>query len=154
VVCTFFGHSDTPDDVADILRETICDLIENHGVCNFYVGKYGKFDFMARRILKEICATHPHVKYSVVLAYMPNDYYDDYSDTIHPEEIAETPKRFAINAVNKWMINSSEFVATYVCRSFGGAAMFKEVAERKGKKVINLAEIEYPPDEKSSGGYC
>ena len=140
MICIFFGHSNTPSDVEGVLRDTICDLIENHGVVRFYVGNYGHFDFMARRVLKELCGHYPEIKYSVVLAYLPKDDCDDYSDTIYPEEIAGVYKRFAIDAVNKWMIDRSDFVITYVEKSWGGAAKFKEMAEKKGKKVINITK--------------
>ena len=42
------------------------------------------------------------------------------------------------NKRNAWMINESDFVVTYVRYSTGGAAHFKELAEKKGKIVINL----------------
>ena len=36
------------------------------------------------------------------------------------------------------MIEKSDYVVTYVHHSFGGAAQFKEIAEKKGKIVINI----------------
>ncbi len=38
------------------------------------------------------------------------------------------------------MIDRSDIVITYVCRSFGGAAKFKSLAIRKKKTVIELAK--------------
>ena len=64
----------------------------------------------------------------------------DYSDTILPEGIETVIKRFAINYRNKWMIEQSDFVVTYVVHDGGsGAAQFKKLAERKGKTVIELS---------------
>ena len=48
------------------------------------------------------------------------------------------PLRFAISYRNKWMIEQSDYVVTYVNHSWGGAAQFKELAEKKGKTVIEL----------------
>lgn len=48
------------------------------------------------------------------------------------------PRRFAIDKRNRWMIDHSDFVITYVSRSFGGAAKFKEIAEKKNRVVINI----------------
>ncbi len=48
------------------------------------------------------------------------------------------PFRFGIEYRNKWMIENSDYVVTYVRRSFGGAAKFKALAERKKKNVINI----------------
>ena len=36
------------------------------------------------------------------------------------------------------MIEQSDYVVTCVSRSWGGAAQFKELAEKKGKTVINI----------------
>ena len=58
--------------------------------------------------------------------------------TVYPEGLENVPKRFAIYARNKWMIEKSDFVVTCVNRSFGGAAQFKEFAIKRGKTVVEL----------------
>ena len=138
---TFFGHKDTPKEIEPTLRTTLVDLIENHGATEFYVGNNGNFDTMVRRQLEALSQTYP-ITYSVVLAYLPTkkSEYDDFTNTILPEGIEAIPKRFAISYRNKWMIRHSDVVVTYVTHSFGGAAQFKEMAERQGKTVIELDE--------------
>ncbi len=142
MVCTFFGHRSTPDSIRPILHDTLINLIENNGVDTFYVGNKGAFDYMVKKELKELTAIYPHIKYSVVLSYMPGqrDEFDitDYSDTIYPDGLENVPPRFAIDKRNRIMIEWSDIVVTYVCYSFGGASKFKEIAEKQGKKVINL----------------
>ena len=137
---TFFGHKDTPKEIETTLRATLVDLIENHGATEFYVGNNGNFDTMIRRQLENLSQTYP-ITYNVVLAYLPTkkSEYDDYTNTILPEGIETSPKRFAISYRNKWMIQQSDVVVTYVTHSFGGAAQFKEMAERKEKLVIELS---------------
>ena len=138
---TFFGHKDTPKEIESTLRTTLVDLIENHGATEFYVGNNGNFDTMVRRQLESLSQTYP-ITYNVVLAYLPTkkSEYDDYTNTILPEGIETAPKRFAISYRNKWMIQQSDVVVTYVTHSFGGAAQFKELAERQGKILIELSE--------------
>lgn len=138
---TFFGHKDTPKEIEPTLQTTLVDLIENHGATEFYVGNNGNFDTMVRRQLEELSQVHP-ITYSVVLAYLPTkkNEYEDHSNTILPEGIETVPKRFAISYRNKWMINQADVVVTYVTHSFGGAAQFKEMAEKQGKTVIELSE--------------
>ena len=136
---TFFGHSDTPECVRDILRIALIDLIINHDSKTFYVGNHGNFDKMAKSILNELSVIYPHITYAVVLAYMPSkNNNDDLSPTIYPEGLETVPQRFAICKRNEWMINHSDVVITYVNRNFGGAAKYKKYAERKNKTVINL----------------
>ena len=138
---TFFGHKDTPKEIEPTLRTTLVDLIENHGATEFYVGNNGNFDTMVRCQLENLSQTYP-ITYSVVLAYLPTkkSEYDDYTNTILPEGIETVPKRFAISWRNKWMIQQSVVIVTYVTHSFGGAAQFKEMAEKQGKTVIELSE--------------
>lgn len=140
MVCTFFGHRDTPKEIEPTLRSTLIDLIENRNVDLFYVGNNGNFDSMVYRQLEDLSKDYP-IKYYVVLAYMSvnkqiNDIFNDH--TIIPEGIETIPKRFAISYRNKWMINQSDIVVTYVTRPFGGAAQFKEQAEKQGKTIYSV----------------
>ena len=107
----------------------------------FYVGNNGNFDSIVRRQLEDLSRTYP-ITYGVVLAYLPTkkSEYEDYTNTILPEGIETAPKRFAISYRNKWMIQQSDVVVTYVTHSFGGAAQFKEMAERQGKTIIELSK--------------
>ena len=141
MVCIFFGHKDTPKEIEPTLRSTLIDLIENKYINVFYVGNNGNFDNMVRRQLEELSQTYP-ITYSVVLAYLPTkkSEYDDTTNTIYPEGLETIPKRFAISYRNKWMIEQADVVVTYVIHGFGGAAQFKAVAQRLGKKIIELSK--------------
>ncbi len=134
---TFFGHRDTPKEIESALRLTLIDLIENKNATLFYVGNHGNFDAMVRRQLEDLSRTYP-IKYYVVLAYMPskNDSPDEHS--ILPEGIENVPRRFAINYRNKWMLNKSDIVVTYVTRNIGGAWEFKESAQRQRKIIVQI----------------
>ena len=94
---------------------------------------------MVRRQLEDLSQTYP-ITYSVVLAYLPieKNKYDNLTNTIYPEGLETVPKRFAISWRNKWMIQQSDVVVTYVTRTYGGAWQFKAMAERQGKTVIEL----------------
>ncbi len=140
MTCTFFGHRDTPATDKPILRQVIIDLIEQRGVTHFYVGNQGNFDAMARSLLAELAQIYP-IRYDVVLAYLPkeNDPSLDESHTLLPDGFESVPPRFAIDYRNRWMIDHSDIVVTYV-RSPGGAAKFKELAEWKGKMVVDVAK--------------
>ena len=139
MTCTFFGHRDTPATVRPILRQVIIKLIEQRGVTRFYVGNQGNFDAMARRLLAELAQIYP-IRYDVVLAYLPkeNDPSIDGSHTILPDGFEAVPPRFAIDRRNRWMIDHSDIVVTYVRSPIGGAAKFKKLAERKGKTVVEV----------------
>ena len=139
MVCTFFGHKDTPKETEPTLRSTLIDLIENKNVNVFYVGNNGNFDTMVRRQLENLSQTYP-ITYNVVLAYLPvkKSEYDGFTNTLLPEGIETVPKRFAISYRNKWMTRQADTVVTYVTHTHGGAWQFKAMAERQGKTVIEL----------------
>lgn len=141
-ICTFFGHRDAPKKTEPALRVALLDLIENKNVDLFYVGNHGGFDRMVRKCLTELKTKYPHIKYYVVLAYIPlkkeNLMLEDGEETLYPAGLERTPPKYAIIKRNYWMIEKSDYVVTYVDHITGGAAHFKEVAEKKGKTVINL----------------
>lgn len=140
MICTFFGHRDVPSEVKPLLREVLLDLIKHQGIDRFYVGNQGNFDAMVLRLLSEFEHSYS-IRYDVVLAYMPkkNDPFFEAYYTILPEGIENIPPRFAIEYRNRWMIENSDFVITYVTRSFGGAVKFKELAEKKKKTIIEIS---------------
>lgn len=140
-VCTFFGHSNIFEkEVEPKLREVLTDLIENKNVNTFYVGNHGGFDFLVRKILKELKQTYP-INYYVVLAYIPTvkDEFEDYSDTIFPDVLAKTPYKYRIVKRNEYMLKKSDCVIAYV-KHIGGAKTFFELAQKQHKTVINIAK--------------
>jgi len=99
---------------------------------------------MAYMTLKKLKTRYSQIHYMVVLAYMPGARYafdtTDYTKAIYPEGLENTPSKFAISKRNRWLVEHNDTVITYVTHSFGGAAQFKELANRKGKWTINLAD--------------
>ncbi len=140
--CTFFGHRDTPKTIEPTLRSVLIDLISNKKVNMFYVGNNGSFDAIVREVLSELKKEYL-INYAVVLAYIPTNknIFIDYGDTVYPNGIEYVPHRYRINYRNKWMLKRADFVVTYVKYIVGGAACFKNLAEKQGKTVLNLVEL-------------
>ena len=144
MICTFFGHRDAPQGIEDTLRKILLDLIKNKKVSMFYIGNQGNFDFMAKRLLIQLKNKYPHIKIIIVLAYMPKMTDEtnirECIETIYPDGLEYTPRRYAIDRRNRWLVEHSDLVITYVTRNFGGAAKFKSLAISKGKRVIEISE--------------
>ena len=143
MICTFFGHKNIFAEIETTLRLTVTDLILNRKVDTFYVGNHGQFDSLVYKVLKDLRNQYIF-NYKVVLAYMPSEndklYNKDFSNTILPDGIEKVPKRFAIEYRNKWMINKSDIVVTYVINEIGsGAAKFKKIAQKRDKTVIEIS---------------
>ena len=90
--------------------------------------------------IKELSNTYK-ISYYVVLAYFPviTEYKSNFDNTILPDKIECVPRKYAIFYRNKWMIKKSDYVVTYISKQIGsGAAKFKEISIKQGKKVIEL----------------
>ena len=60
--------------------------------------------------------------------------------TVLPDGIETVPPRFAINYRNKFLLENADFVINYVTHAWGGAAKYKQMAEKKQKRIIELGE--------------
>lgn len=145
-VCTFFGHADSPTNIKKEIQKVIEDLILQKGVNTFYVGTNGNFDRMVQSVLIDLKKQYPNLECCTVLAYIPGikpefDIGYEKLESLYPDGLEKVPKRFAIDWRNKWMVQQSDYVISYVRHSFGGAAKYMELAKRKKKIVYNLANL-------------
>ena len=124
------------------LEEAVEKVIVEDGVSSFLVGNQGQFDSMALSALRELKIKYPRINYNVVLAYMPAEKEMwspyKYGETMLPEGIESVHPRYAISWRNKWLVNESDIVICYIAHGWGGAAKYVEMAEKKGKQIINL----------------
>ena len=63
-------------------------------------------------------------------------------DSILYLEIEDKPKRYAITYRNKYMVETADYVVAYVSHDWGGAYTAYKHAQRKGKKIFNLANFQ------------
>ncbi len=143
MTCTFFGNRDIiGGKVETRLWELLVDFVKNKNVDNFYVGNQGRFDSLVLEQLKKLKEIYPHINYGIALAYIPTDKEScgvvNNDKAFVPDGVENGPMRFAIDRRNRWLIKNSDYVITCVRNSIGGAAKYKEIAERKGKTVINI----------------
>ena len=137
--CTFFGHRYVSEDIKPLLRKVLVELVLKDGIEKFLVGDEGAFDKIVQNELRELKNTYGHIDFLVVLAYLPCG--ETKNETLYPEGLESVPKKFAIDYRNRWLIEKSNCVVSYVNRNYGGAAKFSQLAEKKGLKVINIAKI-------------
>ncbi len=137
MICTFFGHRDTPQEIELYLKPILIDLIENKNINTFYVGNQGNFDKIVKKTLHQLKTDYPYINHTIVLAYL-SPKIDDFTNTIFPECLEQVPPKYAISKRNYWMIQNSDYVVCYVKHKIGGAAHFKEYSEKQGKIVIEL----------------
>ena len=138
--CCFFGHREVTHNIRPKLTAIIEKLITEDDVTEFYVGNQGQFDSMVFYALKELKARYPQIRYTVVLAYMPDEHIKEVygEDTLFPDGLESVPKRFAISKRNDWMIQQSGYAVCYVHKITGGAVKFRDKAEKKGLQIIDV----------------
>ena len=136
---TFCGHGTIlfKDEVTIKLSGVIEKLI-NEGADTFYLGGYGDFDFLAARAVKSAAMKRMNIVSILVIPYLEHKYNKGlYDETIYPD-LERVPKRYAISKRNKWMIDNSDVVVSYVDHDWGGAAKTLEYAKKRGKRIISL----------------
>ena len=138
--CCFFGHREVTHNIRDKLTEIVEKLVTEDNVTEFYVGNQGQFDSMVYSVLKELKAKYPQIRYTVVLAYFPDEHIKGVygEDTLFPDGLESVPKKFAISKRNDWMIQQSGNEVYYVHKITGGAAKFREKAEKRGLRIIDV----------------
>ena len=91
-------------------------------------------------IKPKLMQDYPHIRCTVVLAYLPTKKLAYPFPSLLPDGIEAAPKRFAISYRNKWMLKQSHFVVTYITHDWGGAAQFASLAKKQKKTVLNLTK--------------
>ncbi len=136
--CTFFGHRDCYALDTEKINSAIEKLI-GQGIDTFYVGNQGDFDVAVRKCLKALCVKYSHIRYAVVLAYLPTQKDGrDFSDTMYPEGLEAVPPKFAIERRNRWLIAQASHCLCWIDRTWGGAYKFAKLAKHRSLTVINL----------------
>jgi len=139
----FFGHRNIGSAIMPVLRAEIENHIIEKDVDVFYIGNNGNYDSIVAAVLRELQEKHSHISVYSILAYLPTDKdkhsIERHEKTIFPEGLELVPRRFAITYRNRWMVEQSDFVITYVQQNYGGAYEAMKYAERKGKSIINIA---------------
>lgn len=137
-VC-FFGHRAVPEAIRPAVEREIERLIGCGADC-FLVGHQGAFDTIVLGCLRRMALKYPTVNYRVVLAYMPKPGDNEFhpGETMLTEGLEAVHPKYAVAHRNKWMVEESDVAVVYVAHSWGGAAKYAGIMEKKGKKVINI----------------
>ena len=134
----FIGNRETPFSIEKTLKEVVVDLLEKHTIECFYVGNHGNFDSIVKNVLENLISDGWQIRYVIVLAYIAES--KNLKNTLYPQEVAKSIPKYRIAKRNSWMLKECDFVISYVKRSGVSKELCKR-AERKGKRVINLADF-------------
>ena len=148
MIITFCGHGDftaTADRENRLL--TLLEFYADDSHTELLLGGYGNFDAFAFRCGKILQRKHPNVSLIFVTPYMITDQKmgnstqkgAEYDQIIYPP-LENVPPRYAIIHRNRYMVEQADLVIAYITRSRGGAYQTYQHAQRKHKKIHNLAD--------------
>ena len=134
--CFFIGHRNTDPFIVPVLSDAIEHYILDLHVRYFYVGHYGSFDRLVEGAV---------IAAKKVLAYHPSERQADlpkgYDGSCYPEGMETVPKQFAIDKVNRLMIDRCDCLIAYATHPASNTCKFIEYAKRKGTVLIkNLGD--------------
>ncbi len=97
--------------------------------------------------VKLFSTVYTHICYQVVIYTMPDEKFridgvEDFRLFYPDANLESTSKRYTMDRRNRWMVEESDYVVTYVRKTWGGAYKFKTLAEKQNKTVINLYKEE------------
>lgn len=147
--CFFIGHREAPIELEPFLQREIERHIVEYGVNAFILGRYGRFDHLAAQAVVEAKEAHPGITLSLLLPYHPAERTIElpkgFDDSIYPDGMETTPRRYAIERSNRQMIRQVNFLIAYVTHPASNASKFLAYAkhlEAAGKiKVTNCGDM-------------
>lgn len=138
---SFFGHADAPKEVVPELRRIIKYLIETHGVKQFYIKIQGCFDIAAHRVMMEMEKEYTHIQYYLISSEKPSEEsWINPKKVLVPKGVEEISSHFADFYCNRWMLEQSQYVVTYVTHVGDDAAKYKALAKKQKKVVLNISD--------------
>ena len=143
--CFFIGHRNTDPFIVPVLSDAIEHYILDLHVRYFYVGHYGSFDRLVEGAVIAAKKRHPEIMLYRVLAYHPSERQADlpkgYDGSCYTEGMETVPKQFAIDKVNRLMIDRCDCLIAYATHPASNTCKFIEYAKRKGTVLIkNLGD--------------
>ena len=147
-MCTCFGHRETYKDFSRVLSELLEDLILTQGVVEFWTGGMGNFDGSFSAAVRGLKRKYPDIKLILIKPYFSNElntnkeYYEyTYDDVVIPDVLVGVHPKSAITKRNRWMVENSDFIVTYVRRDHGGAFEAKKYAAKLDKVIFETNDM-------------
>ena len=144
--CFFIGHRDCPDELFMEIQQAIERCISKYDICEFIVGRYGKFDYLAAKCVMEVKKKYPHIVLTMLLSYFPVERRTDipkgFDGSLYPKGLESVPKRVAIVRANRYAVDHADALIAYVWHTASNARNLLEYAEKKaehsGLKILKV----------------
>ncbi len=149
--CCFTGHREIPNEEYALVhkktRAEIMALIDKD-VERFIVGGALGFDTLAATLLFEIRQNFPHIKIIVAVPYRAQAkgfseidlavYNEILSLADETVVLSESYYRGCLHIRNRYMVEESAYIISYLRKTSGGSAFTTDYARKKGIEVIEI----------------
>lgn len=133
------------NEIKEKLREKIIELIEQHGITEFWVKNCGNFDYCVGEILCELKKQYPHIQRFLVLLPANTEYRRDKNyDKDKFEHIftalipGNMPYSYSMLKTNEFMLQLSAHLICHGVHDWSGAAKTLEFAEKNEIEIHDL----------------
>lgn len=142
----FIGHRDAKDDLLPGLVIEVERHITNYGVTEFVVGRYGRFDGLAARAVKQAKKQYPDVRLTYLRPYHPAERPEDtprgFDGSFFPPGMESVPRKLAIIRANRYMVEHSDFLIAYTWHPASSSREVVEYAkERESRGLIRVTML-------------
>lgn len=151
--CCFTGHRTIPqhqyDRIYKALKSEVINLIEA-GYCYFGTGGALGFDTLAAQVVLELRRIYPSIKLILVLPCIEQTRGWSANDIAVYEDIKKRCNKYTYTSEhyysgcmhkrNRHLVDHSTVCIAYLTRETGGTAFTVDYANRRGVRVINIAE--------------
>ena len=150
ICCTFAGHRTILHaGIEREVRRHLEMLMEMDDEFCFYTGGMGEFDRLCEKAVRNLKKQRPdkHIRLVLVEPYMKSGLNEQrvlYDEIVIPEESCTAHYKRAITLRNRWMVDNSQCLISYVFRDHGGAYEMLSYARRQSRRILMVC-----PDEKS-----
>ena len=152
--CFFIGHRTADESVLPALAEAVERHIVQYGVTDFVVGRYGRFDGLAARAVKDAKKGRPSVTLTLLLPYHPFERPiptpEGFDATFYPPGMEGVPRRAAIVRANRYMVDHSDCLIAWVWHTASSARDLLDYARRRERRGLLTITLLPPPEGRSA----
>lgn len=151
--CCFTGHREIPAGEENIIKERLTEVLTSlieEGITDFLAGGAIGFDMLAEEVVLSLREKYPHIRLHIIVpcSNQPlkwssdnvRKYEDINSKADEVKLMSQGYYRGCMQVRNRYMVDNSSVCVAYLTKTTGGSAGTVRDAEKKGLKIINVAE--------------
>lgn len=151
--CCFTGHREIPAGEENVIKERLTEVLISlieEGITDFLAGGAIGFDMLAEEAVLSLKEKYPRIRLHIIVPCRNQPLKWSQDNVKKYEELnsrADEVKLMSegyyngcMQVRNRYMVDNSSVCVAYLTKTTGGSAGTVRDAEKKGLKIINIAE--------------